>query len=77
MNRTLATTAAAGIMAVSALAVATPAHAADNIYFVDGSYSRCLEIQRTYISSWTKVTKSCYAVDRGDLDYAFHWTSIR
>lgn len=78
MNRTLATTAAAGIMAMSALAVATPAHAAaDNIYIVDGTYSQCLDKQRTYVSSWTKITKSCYKRDLGyGPVYAFHWRSV-
>jgi hypothetical protein len=78
MNRTLATAAAAAIMGVSALAVAAPAHAAaDNIILVDGTYTQCIDKQRTYVSSWTKITRSCYKRDTGfGIVWAFHWTTV-
>lgn len=78
MKRTLATSAAAAIMGVSALAVATPAHAADdNIRIVDGTYSQCRDVQRTYVSSWTKITRPCYEFDTGfGIVYKFHWRTI-
>lgn len=78
MNRTLATTAAAAVMGVSALTAAAPAHAAaDNIVWVDGSYSRCIDKQRTYVSSWTKITKACYRRDLGGyMGHQFHWTTV-
>lgn len=78
MKRTLATSAAAAIMGVSALAVATPAHAAaDNIVWVDGTLSQCREKQRTYVSSWTKITRACYYRElSGFPGYQFHWRTI-
>ncbi|CAN7332610.1 hypothetical protein [Knoellia sp. LjRoot47] len=79
MNRILGTAATAAVLGMSALAFASPAQAAgDNIYIVDGTYSQCLDKQRTYVSSWTKITRSCYKRDLGyGTVYAFHWTSVR
>jgi len=78
MIRTLATATTAAVLGVSAIAVATPAQAAgDNIVIVDGTYSQCLDRQRTYVSSWTKITRSCYKRDTGlGVVYQFHWTTI-
>lgn len=51
MNRILGTAATAAVLGMSALAFASPAQAAgDNIYIVDGTYSQCLDKQRTYVT---------------------------
>lgn len=68
-------TAAATTALVTGLVVgsAGTAQAADHMYWTGGTKADCEKVQRTYISSWTKITKSCYRNGNG---WAFHWSSI-
>lgn len=63
-------------------AVGTPANA-DTAVVVSGStaskaLANCKAKQRTYISSWTKISVPCYysGYAAGKYWYAFHYTSV-
>lgn len=65
LGRRLSALGVAGVAAASMIVVGSPAAHANGGWAVPGvtraaSYDNCMDIQRTYNTSWTKITKSCY-----------------
>lgn len=73
--RRIASSITAALFAVG-IAVSAPAIAnagTEQMYWTGGSLADCQAVQRTYISSWTKITESCHRNGNG---YSFTWASI-